>query len=776
MPGAGPARTGERGGGPISTRTSEPSDVPADPAAPLGAGAEAEQPPLDAMYARLDELRDRTRRRLQDTKLSRAGGSAQARSERDAFAARDTDRLARLEAVEEGLCFGRLDFVDAGTAHIGRIGLSDEQQNTLLVDWRAPLAEPFYRATAVQPEGVLRRRHIRTRGRRVAGVEDDLLTLDGLEGNGGAAGGSGIDVAGLSGEGALMAALAAQRTGHMRDVVATLQAEQDRVVRAPLDQPLVVQGGPGTGKTVVALHRAAYLLYTYRERLGRSGVLVVGPGQLFLRYVSEVLPALGETSVVLTSMATLFPGVEATGTESDDVALVKGDRRMPTVLTAAVAARQRDPGRAVDVVVDAVAMRFERRSIELAFAAARSSNRPHNKARSVFLRKLLGDLARTVNGREWWNDASRSERDLALRDLIREPGIRQAVNAMWPHLTPQDALIDFYADADGLDRVARALPREWRQRLAREPDQPFTPADVPLLDELAELLDGSDDAEDTGRARSRRHREQEYAQHVLGNSEAGGFVDAQALAERYEGGPETFDLAERAAADRTWAYGHVIVDEAQDLSWMAWRALARRCPSRSMTIVGDLAQVGAAGGTDDWQRLLGEHLAGRGTIVELTVGYRTPAEVMTVAEPVLAAIDPRLRAPRAVRRSGIPPVVTAVARPALVPSVVEAVQRVRSAGTVAVIAPPGLHDALRPLLAETLGTAFGRPDDASVALLTARESKGLEFDAVVVADPAAILDAGPRGTNDLYVAITRTTGHLVVLCVDRVPPPLPAGG
>jgi DNA helicase IV len=760
--------------GPISTRTSDSSpEGAAGGAAPLAAGAEAEQAPLDAMYARLDELRQRTRRRLRDTQLSRAGGSAQARSERDAFAARDTDRLARLEAVEEGLCFGRLDFVDAGTAHIGRIGLSDEDQNTLLVDWRAPLAEPFYRATAVQPEGVLRRRHIRTRGRRVAGVEDDLLTLEGLE-NGGGGNGSGIDVAGLSGEGALMAALAAQRTGRMRDVVATLQAEQDRVVRAPLDQPLVVQGGPGTGKTVVALHRAAYLLYTYRERLGRSGVLVVGPGRMFLRYVSQVLPALGETSAVLTSMATLFPGVDATGTEPDEVALVKGDRRMPTVLAAAVAARQRDPGRPVQVVVDAVPLRFERRSIELAFAAARSSNRPHNKARSIFLRKLLGDLARTIHGREWWNDAGRADRDLALRDLIREPAIRRAVNQMWPHLTPQAALVDFYADAEALDRIARALPREWRRRLARDRDQPFTPADVPLLDELAELLDGSDEAEDTGRARSQRHREQEYAQHVLGNSGAGGFVDAQALAERYAGGPESFDLAERAAADRTWAYGHVIVDEAQDLSWMAWRALARRCPSRSMTIVGDLAQVGAAGGTDDWQRLLDEHLAGRGTIVELTVGYRTPAEVMTVAEPVLAAIDPRLRAPRAVRHSGIPPVVTAVDRPSLAGSVLESVQRVQSAGTVAVIAPPALHEELRPLLAETLGAAFGRPDDSSVALLTARESKGLEFDAVVVADPEGIQSAGPRGMNDLYVAITRTTGHLVVLCVDRVPPPLPA--
>ncbi|MDR2254132.1 MAG: ATP-dependent DNA helicase, partial [Bifidobacteriaceae bacterium] len=267
----------------------------------------AEQAYLDRLYRRLDDLRAAARRRLAEVRESRAGGSPQNRSERDAFAALHSTRLAQLESVEDRLVFGALTMDDAEQRHIGRIGLQDENLRPLLTDWRAPAAEPFYQATPAQRLGVALRRHVTTQGRRVTAVEDELLDVAAAAG---AFAGRRLE---LAGEGALMAAIAARRTGRMNDIVATIQAEQDRIIRADLARPLVVQGGPGTGKTAVALHRAAYLLYTHRERLASSGVLIVGPSPIFLRYIDRVLPSLGETGVVATTMAELLPGLVASG-------------------------------------------------------------------------------------------------------------------------------------------------------------------------------------------------------------------------------------------------------------------------------------------------------------------------------------------------------------------------------------------------------------------------------------------------------------------------------
>jgi DNA helicase IV len=274
---------------------------------------EREQEHLTRLYDRLDTLRDQTRARLAEVRRRGPSGTPQNRSERDAFATMYEDRLAQLNAVEAGLCFGRLDMTGGDRHHIGRIGLTDEGHDTLLVDWRAPVAEPFYRATATKALGVIRRRHLRTRGRRLLDVEDDVFDLDRLTEE---------DKATLGGEGALLAALSARRTGRMRDIVETIQAEQDRIIRADPGGILVVQGGPGTGKTAVALHRAAYLLYTHRETLARTGVLIVGPNPVFLRYIEQVLPSLGETGVVLATLDTLVPGVSVTSADAVDVARV----------------------------------------------------------------------------------------------------------------------------------------------------------------------------------------------------------------------------------------------------------------------------------------------------------------------------------------------------------------------------------------------------------------------------------------------------------------------
>ncbi|HEV3399041.1 MAG TPA: helicase, partial [Actinomycetes bacterium] len=293
----------------------------------LAAELEHEQAYVSLLYRRLDTLRERTQAELERALGYEGGGNVQARVDRDAFVSRHSARLAQLNGAEHGLCFGRLDLSGGSHLYIGRMGLLDEDREPLLVDWRAPAAQPFYRATWATPDGVVRRRHLRTRGRAVLGIEDDVLDLEGL---------SDAERDGLSGEAALLAALTASRTGRMTDIVATIQAEQDRIIRSDLPGILVVQGGPGTGKTAVALHRAAYLLYTHRQRLARRGVLVVGPNPTFLRYIEQVLPSLGETDVLLSTVGTLFPGVAATAQEPVEAAAVKGDPRMVEVLAAAI--------------------------------------------------------------------------------------------------------------------------------------------------------------------------------------------------------------------------------------------------------------------------------------------------------------------------------------------------------------------------------------------------------------------------------------------------------
>ncbi|MDQ1603304.1 MAG: hypothetical protein QOE01_1149, partial [Actinomycetota bacterium] len=345
---------------------------------------EHEQSYVDRLYARLDELRARTAQELAAVRRAGPSGTPQNRSERDAFATLHEDRLAQLEAVEDRLAFGRLDLVGDGHRYIGRLGLSDEHQSQLLVDWRAPAARSFYQATAAQPGDVVRRRHLATRGRRVVGVEDEVLDLAALDHD---------DRRSLNGEGALLAAIGAHRTGRMGDIVATIQAEQDRVIRADLAGVLVVQGGPGTGKTAVALHRAAYLLYTHRDRLRRSGVLLVGPNTLFLRYIEAVLPSLGETGVVMSTPGTLFPGVEATGEDPPDVAVLKGDPRMARVVAAAVRARQRVPETTRRLQVDRVGLALTPAMVSAARSRARRGRKPHNLARSGFLLDLLDQLA-----------------------------------------------------------------------------------------------------------------------------------------------------------------------------------------------------------------------------------------------------------------------------------------------------------------------------------------------------------------------------------------------
>ncbi|MCK8677535.1 HelD family protein [Streptomyces lichenis] len=735
----------------------------------------AEQAFTDGLYARLDRLREQAADALKAA-LKAGGSSFQARQERDVLVAEQSALLAGYEAGEHGLCFGRLEFRDGRDHHIGRVGIreDDAERTPLVIDWRAEVARPFYLATGYHPMGLRRRRHLTTRGREVTALHDELLDL----GDPTRTGHENPDA-----DAVLLAALGAARTGRMTDIVQTIQAEQDRIIRAPHQGVLVVEGGPGTGKTAVALHRAAYLLYAHREQLAKRAVLIVGPNPAFLGYIGEVLPALGETGVLLATLGELFPGVSVTAIDTPEAAEIKGRAGMAEVLRQVLRDHQTVPATAHPLEIDHEdygTLLLDRNMAEDARWDARGTGLPHNLARPRFATRIIDALTVQLTERLGADpyggpnllDAS----DIAQigKEVAASHEVHAAIEELWPSLAPQDLVAAFLAEPE------RYLPDGEAEFVRREPAPgpaggPWTEADVPLLDEAAEIL-GEDDSAARAAAERARTERIAYAQGVLDVSYASrtyefedeesellsahDVIDAERFAERHEE-EDHRSAAERAAADRTWAFGHVIVDEAQELSAMAWRLLMRRVPTRSMTLVGDPAQTGDGAGCGSWQDILEPYVGDRYEHVVLGVNYRTPAEIMAVAAELRRAQDPDFTPPRSVRSTGVPPWETVSEDP--VADTAAAVRRdLPAEGRLAVIAPPARVPALTAALPEA---AHGAAPDLTraVVVLEPRQAKGLEFDTVLVCDPDAIATAGPHGVNDLYVALTRATQRLGVI-------------
>ncbi|WP_083276161.1 HelD family protein [Pseudonocardia sp. HH130630-07] len=743
------------------------------------------------LYEQLEDRRRDTAKRLHDALHDETVGTPQALTQRDAEVALLADRLAGLRAAEHGLAFGRLDADDGEVRYVGRIGLLDEQNEyePLLMDWRAPAARPFYTATAASPEQMRRRRHLRTRLRTVVAIDDEPLNLAELSDEERARAGSG-----LTSEAALLAAVSEARTGRMGDIVATIQGEQDRIIRSKPSGVLVVQGGPGTGKTAVALHRAAYLLYTHRDRLARRGVLVVGPTPTFLRYIGQVLPSLGETSVVLGTVAQLYPGLDARRDEDRATAALKGRADMAPVVAAAVRDRQQVPRAPIELVVEQQQVVLDRDTVAQARTRARRSRKPHNEARRIFRKELLRLLAQQVARRVGGDLLDRRDVEDIRDELSESPDVRRELELLWPTLSPEQLLTDLFADRRRLNSVARRIPAAERvllERAAPGEDVPYdrrwSAADVALLDEAAELL-GDDGAAQAAAEAAALREEVEYAQGVLDVLDleedldpellrATDIIDADRLAERMQ--VQRYDsTAERAAADREWTYGHVIVDEAQELSAMAWRMIMRRAPTRSMTLVGDIAQTGDRGGAGSWHEVLSPFVERRWRLEQLTVNYRTPSEIADVADDVLAEIDASLQPPSSVRSTGEPPWATPLPGTGADELVVDRVRAERDAvgtGRTAVLVPSARVEPVRELLA---GAGVLDPEvdaeelDTPVVVLPVTAAKGLEFDAVVLLEPQEMLDESPRGINDLYVALTRATQRLGVLYTEPLPPVL----
>lgn len=703
------------------------------------------------LYSRLDAERARVKRKYGEALRTpvdpQDGGTLVSRDTEVRTLAR---QATRLDVADSGLCFGRLEDLSGDLSYIGRLGLLDEENDyePVLIDWRAPAARAFYVATSAHPEGMRRRRQFLTRGRQVVDFTDEHFGRPAEN----AAVGTVAEGDVFGADAALLAAVNAPRGDGMRDIVATIQSEQDEIIR--LDHPgvLVIEGGPGTGKTVVALHRVAYLLYTQRKRIERHGVLVIGPNRAFLNHIGRVLPSLGESNVVFMTTGHLVPGLLATAEDSRDAARLKGALSILGVLAAAIADRQQLPEQPLLVEFDDVSVPIDRGAAEWARDEARATGLPHNEARAEFretLEWVVTERAIARIGKGWLSREDREAWEQLRADLLEElpdnATFTAVLDELWPILTPEDVLTTLFSSPDRL-RAAGADPA-----LLRADGAPWTVSDVPLLDELVDMLGRGKHVETTAEAESRA--EAEYAAGVLdimiGREDmmddedhllAGDMLEAEDLADRFLE-RDTRDLADRAAEDRDWTYRHVVVDEAQELSEMDWRVLMRRCPSRSFTIVGDLAQRRSAAGATSWDAMMKPYVPGRWIYRSLSVNYRTPEEIMSVAAALLAEFAPAVTPPESVRACGAPPWSTHVSAeeiPAAIAGFVA--DEAGREGTSVVIGPAGMP-----------GT------------VVASQTKGLEFDAVLVVEPDRIIADGPRGAAELYVALTRATQRLGVV-------------
>ena len=695
---------------------------------PRAAAVAAEQDHLDRVHRRVEVLREQAERRLAEVSGSRLGSTFSAQFERDVVAHHQAARVARFTVGDrEALLFGRLDLADGDTLPIGRVSVMDED-DLLLVDWRAPAAAPFYRATAAQPEGVARRRTILADGPTVVDVMDELVDA-------GAAERLGLEA--TTGQGALLAALERTHGQGMRDIVATIQADQDRIIRAPATGTLIVTGGPGTGKTVVALHRVAFLLYEDRERYENRGVLVVGPSRTFTEYTRRVLPSLGEDRVVQRPLEALGP-VRAVvhGWDAPDVADVKGHPRMVEVCRRILAAALPPLPESLRFTVVGTSAQVGRSTLERirhrALArvdAARPQTRYHARADAV-LDQLIATLRSAWEERRAQHPAASSDPGPEqFRDLVLEaPEVRMLLNTFWPRLDAIEMLAAYARGERRLeDSAGDAIRREDAARVhgAWAQAEGWTVEDVALLDELDALLGDP----------------------------------APAPQRREEDGPQPPDVEDRWYAD----FAHVVVDEAQDLSPMQWRAVVRRGPYASWTVVGDLAQRARDTHPRTWQDVA--ELIGRRQVVveELTTNYRTPSELAPLARRALALAghDPS-GFPVTVRSNGREPQLLVADDPddAGLARALGMLREVGDApGTVGVVVPVDLL----PSVAQRVS---GSADGLDVRVLDARRAKGLEFDDLIVVAPERILASSPLGAHDLYVALTRATRSLRVVTAE----------
>jgi DNA helicase IV len=754
-----------------------------------------EQEFLDVALSALDRMRQGARELRDSAAVANMRGAGDL-VERDVVMGTALHRLDQLAIGDQPLFFGRIDYQANGhgtgdTYHVGRLAVSDDALNPLVIDWRAPVAEAFYRATGVEPLGLSRRRHVAIRANEVSSVEDEYFAdangeLDLPESEMRAATEEGLVDGGLAlgGPGALLAALGRARTGRMGDIIATIQGEQDQIIRSPLPGILLVQGGPGTGKTAVALHRAAYLLFTFRATLERQGVLVVGPNPLFLNYIENVLPSLGESGVTLSTIAGLVTNVDVRASESEEVDQLKGDIRMVRVLARALRTRERPLRQDVEIPVGRAILTLKASYTEEAVERARRRPGNHNQRRSAVGRELATRLANEYETRFTHEVSDEANGATELAELIRNTAqFKEALQRIWPRISGQELLHDLLGAPALLRAAGKGILSDheiellYRPRFTSLDEIAWTKADAALIDE-ARVLVGP---------RRRPRPAPKPTDNILdgvdldayaGNHRAAALREAQRLAVAQS---QELDEAEFVT------YGHIVVDEAQDLSPMELRVLKRRDLTGSMTIVGDMGQATTASSSASWDALLDVLAPRRAPArVDLTVSYRTPEEVLNFAAPTLLAAAPDLEPPRPVRRAGAQPTISLVSEAEFAESLVALTRHEVddvAPGRVAVIVTSTRVDEVVAILRDGGLEAVDPRDQeskglsADLVVLSAEGANGLEFDAVVVVEPGQIANRGsdnphgvtPRGLRTLYVALTRPTRRLALIASHELP-------
>jgi DNA helicase IV len=662
-----------------------------------------EQAHIDASYRFLAAMRERTRKLVEEGEL---GDSV----DEEILKAELRDRLARLQDSNSPLTFGRIDGDAGDTFYIGRRHVRDLQGEPVVVDWRAPVATPFYRATIHDPLDLKLRRRFVLDGRTLVDLfDEDFTDPDSLVegGHGGV-------------PDPLLAELGRARTGQMRDIVATIQGEQDEIIRAPLRRVIAVQGGPGTGKTAVGLHRAAFLLYEHRRFLEREKVLIVGPNRLFLEYISQVLPSLGETAVYQTTVDTLGSmEFRARREDAPELARVKGDGRMAVILKRALWKQVRAAEAPISKLVAGVHFRVTPVQLDALAQEAHKGDVPYRQARDTFQQRL-GRL--WLTGHEVDIYAAGLDAEDFVSRILRAPDIRKALDKVWPPVNPATLVRSVLTSRSRLaEAAAGALSvaetealQSVSARALRE--QGWSRSDLPLLDEAEWLITGA---------------------------------------------PQN--------------YGHSIVDEAQDLSAMQLRMVRRRTMHSSMTLLGDLAQATAPASQTSWEQVLEEIEQPGGEITTLSIGYRVPEAILDLANRLLAIAAPDVPPARSVRRSGDPPRLIRVGDAGLgVRAAAEAEELAGIWNTIGVVCSERSLEGVRAGLTGE-GIDFVSWEQAEldhpVTLLDALAAKGLEFDAVVVVDPSGIYEE-ENGARRLYVAMTRAVQHLSLLYERELPEPL----
>ncbi len=721
-------------------------DLAGHPAKAAGELVAADERHFAAIEAALSATIDDLEGRLAEARRA-PGGSGQEALDRDQEVHRLTARLRTLRRFGLDLCLGRMVPSAGEIVYVGRLGLTDRDGRRLLVDWRSPAAEPFFGATHAQPMGLASRRRYRWTAGRITDYWDEVFALSAGDG---VAGGAALDD-----QSAFIASLGTSRSPRMRDVLGTIQADQDAIIRAGSRGALVVDGGPGTGKTVVALHRTAYLLHA-DPRLGhrRGGVLFVGPHQPYLAYVEDVLPSLGEEGVLTCTLRDLVPEGADARPEDPEVAALKQTAAMVGAVERAVAVYEEPLAEPVTIGTPWADLGIDRSDWLEAFAAAEPGT-PHNEARDDIWDALVAilvdrhdlDLGIDDDGRDLVGEVTP---EMVARSLRANAELRDAFDRAWPVLDPTEVVEDLWSVPAYLRHCAPWLEPDQVRALRRPDPRAWTDADLPLLD-AARLRCG--DAEASRRRRraeateaAQREEMDRVVEHLIASDDSDMLVMSMLRGDDLRAGLVDEATLPPAERDRLAGhFAHVVVDEAQELTDAEWRMVLARCPSRSLTIVGDRAQA-RHGFTESWEERLARVGLEHVSLAGLTINYRTPTEVMTAAEPVIRAAIPDANVPTSVRSTGVP--VTCTDPSALA----------------------GLLDDWLASYDEGLACVIGADppapttDSARVRWLTPTLAKGLEFDLVVLLEPEAWADEGRvEGAVDRYVAMTRATQRLVVL-------------